>query len=239
MTRRLVLAVLTLSARMLADKVTTATQEQTSHTDRLDFAPGGTIRFEASYGSLIVDGWDQPQIEVTVTKSMPYYYEKGRGAKNLERVKVSADRKSPMEATISTVLPPHHNFPFSNPTGSVKMDYQVHVPRDSHLVIHHGSGYVMISNVNGEIEATASRGDIMLLLPEPGPYNIDAKTSFGNVLSDFTGDDHSNHLVGERFAESNTGAAKRIYLRMGFGGITIKELQRTAPGAGPDAHQRP
>ncbi len=229
MKRRLLLTMLGLSATLFADKVTTATQQQTSHSDRLDFAPGGTIRFEGSYGSLIVDGWDQPQIEVTVTKSMPYYYEKDRGAKNLERVKVSAVRKSPTEATISTVLPSHNN-PFSSSTGSVRMDYQVHVPRDSHLVIHHGSGYVMISNVSGEIEAKASRGDIMVLESGPGPYNIDAKSTFGNVLSDFTGDDHSQHLVGERFTEANAG--QRIYLRMGFGGITIKNLQaKPAPEA--------
>lgn len=226
MTRRLLLTMLGLSTALFADKVTTATQEETSHTDHLDFAPGGTIRFEGSYGSLIVDGWDQPQIEVTVTKSMPYYYEKGRGSKHLEAVRVSADRKSPTETAISTVLPPHHHFPlFSNPTGSVKMDYQVHVPRDSHLVIHHGSGYVMISNVDGEIEATASRGDIMVLESGPGPYDIDAKSGFGNVLSDFTGDDHLQHLVGERFTEANTG--KKIYLRLGFGSITIKDLQAT------------
>jgi hypothetical protein len=45
------------------------------------------------------------------------------------------------------------------------------------------------------------------------------------VLSDFTGDDHVQHLVGERFAAANTTPAKRIYLRVGWGGVTIKELQ--------------
>jgi hypothetical protein len=83
----------------------------------------------------------------------------------------------------------------------------------------------MVSNVSGEIEATSGRGDIMVLLPDPGPYNIDAKSKFGTVLSDFTGDDHVQHLVGERFAAANLAPAKRIYLRVGWGGVTIKELQ--------------
>jgi hypothetical protein len=193
--------------------------------DRLDFAPGGTIHIEGSTGSLIIDGWDQPAVEVTVVKAMPYYYDKAKGAQRLDRVKISAERKSPTELAISTMLPPK-GFPlFTSPTGKVNIDYQVHVPRDSHVVIHHGSGYVMVSNVSGEIEATSGSGDIMVLLPDPGPYNIDAKSKFGTVLSDFTGDDHVQHLVGERFAAPNSAPAKRIYLRVGRGGVTIKELQ--------------
>jgi hypothetical protein len=228
MTRRLLVIVLGLSANLFADKITNATQDQTTHTDRLDFAPGGTIHIEGSTGSLIVDGWDEPAVEVTVVKAMPYYYDKKKGEQRLERVKISAERKSPAELAISTVLPPK-GFPlFTSPTGKVIIDYQVHVPRDSHVVIHHGSGYVMVSNVSGEIEATSGSGDIMVLLPDPGPYNIDAKSKFGTVLSDFSGDDHVQHLVGERFAAANAAPAKRVYLRVGRGGVTIKELQLSA-----------
>jgi hypothetical protein len=228
MTYRLLAVVLGLSASLFADKITNANQEQTTHTDRVDFAPGGTIHFEESTGSLIVDGWDEPAVEVTVLKAMPYYYDKAKGAQRLERVKISADRKSPTDLAISTMLPPR-GFPlFTSPTGKVIIDYQVHVPRDSHIVIHHGNGYVMVSNVSGEIEATSGRGDIMVLLPDPGPYNIDAKSKFGTVLSDFDGADHTQHLVGERFAATNPAPAKRIYLRVGWGGVTIKEIQLSA-----------
>ena len=71
------------------------------------------------------------------------------------------------------------------------IDYQIHVPRDSKLVIHSVSNYILVSHVSGEIEATCSRGDIVVMLPDAGPYSIDAKSKFGNVLSDFEGRSHS------------------------------------------------
>ena len=92
------------------------------------------------------------------------------------------------------------------------------------MVIHHIGGYVLVNHVSGEIEATCRRGDIVLMLPDAGPYSVDAKTKFGTILSDFEGDAHGQHLVGERFASANQASARRIYLRMGLGGITIKGL---------------
>jgi hypothetical protein len=35
----------------------------------------------------------------------------------------------------------------------VTVEYQIHVPRDSRLVIHHDTGYVLLSGVTGDIEA--------------------------------------------------------------------------------------
>ena len=38
-------------------------------TDRVDFAAGATIRILASTGELNIEGWDKPQVEITVTRS--------------------------------------------------------------------------------------------------------------------------------------------------------------------------
>jgi len=103
----------------------------------------------------------------------------------------------------------------------VTVEYLIHAPRESRLVIHHGGGYVFVDNVSGDIDATSRHGDIMLLLPGPGPYSIDAKSKFGFVSSDFAGDALSQYLVGQRFASVNPASSRRIHLRMGIGGITI------------------
>ena len=190
-------------------------QASVTSTDRMNFAPGGTIRVNGSSGHVMVEGWDQPEVEITVVKSMPYGYDKDRAAKELERVQIKSERVSPTELVISTL--PNHR-------GKVMVDYQIHVPRDSKLVIHHVSNYVFVSHVSGEIEATCSRGEIVLMLPDAGPYSVDAITKFGTILSDFTGDAHSQYLVGERFSTANPAPARLIYLRMGLGGITIKGL---------------
>jgi hypothetical protein len=192
---------------------------QVTNTERISFAPGGIIRVNGSYGSLNVEGWDRPEVEIAVVKSTQKYYEskqREKAATSLERVRVTAERHSDTELAIST----------SQGSG-VLVDYEIHVPRDSRLVIHHGTGHVLVSNVTGDIEATGHRGDILLMLPGTGAYAIDAKTKFGVVTSDFAGDLHRRrYLIGERF--SSPPASHRLYLRMGFGGITIKSVPQEA-----------
>ena len=46
----------------------------------------------------------------------------------------------------------------------ISVDYEIRVPRDSRLEIHHGTGQVLLANITGDIEATGHRGDILLML---------------------------------------------------------------------------
>jgi hypothetical protein len=202
-------------------------QAAAATTERMNFAPGGTIRLNGSLGALTIEGWDRPEVEITVVKSMPFNYEpkhKERAAQHLERVHIKTDHPAATELTFSTVPASGHHF-LSDGMGGVMLDYEIHVPRNSNLVIHHGVGQVLVSDVAGDIEAKCSRGDIILMLPDPGPYSIDAKSKLGNVLSDLDGEAHLEHLIGERFANAPPARSRRIYLRVGFGGITIKALE--------------
>jgi hypothetical protein len=205
-------------------------QVQATNTERVSFAPGGLIRMTGSYGEVIVEGWDRPEVEITVVKSMPFdYMPEEKAAKHLENVRIVTERKSDTELLIATALPRrggHFSPPLPAKTkGSVSLEYQIHVPRDSRLAIHHGAGSVTVSGVSGDIEATAGRGDIVLWLPpgsySPSSYSIDAKVKFGRVSSELDGAALSQYLIGQRFTGVNPSPAHRLYLRMGFGGITI------------------
>jgi hypothetical protein len=197
---------------------------QISNTERVDFPPGGTIRINGSYGHLVVEGWDRPDVEITVTKS---------GARS-DSVRVATNRASDTELTISTTLPSRHGdwFPFlpSTTTAGVRTEYEIHVPRDTQLVIHNHVGYVFVSGVTGDIDASASRGDILLMLPDSGTYSIDAETKLGAVSSDFDGSVLSRYLIGQNFARTFPSPSQHLYLRMGFGGITIKAVPAEAEG---------
>jgi hypothetical protein len=70
---------------------------------------------------------------------------------------------------------------------------------------------------------------MIVLLPDPGPYSIDARTRLGSVSSDFAGSGHKQFLVGTQFVHAGQAPAHRIFLRMGRGSITIK----TGPPSGP------
>ena len=195
-------------------------QVQATSTERMDFAPGGLIRLNASDGDLYVEGWDQPAVEITVIKSMPYNYKLShpeQAAKHLERVTIRTERRSDTEVAISTIH-----------AGVVALEYQIHVPRESRLEIQHGTGNVFVNNVTGDIEATCRRGDILLMLPATAAYAIDAKSKFGTISSDFEGSAQvARYRLGERYITPNS-SAHRIHLRMDFGGITIKAIPREA-----------
>jgi hypothetical protein len=199
-------------------------------TERVSFASGGMIRINGSYGDLNVEGWDQPEVEITVIKSMPYDY-KGKqpdeATKQLDSPSIVTQRKSSNELVISTNSAQRRSllsrFPPRKTNGSVSIEYEIHVPRDSRLVIHHGTGSVSVSDVTGDLEATCGRGDILLWL-RPGSYSIDARTKFGIVSSELEGATLSRYLIGQRFTRETAPPSHRLYLRMGFGGITIKGI---------------
>jgi hypothetical protein len=211
-------------------------QTQVTNTERLNFEPGGTIRVNHSYGDLRVEGWDQPEVEITLTKSLNRFgasTTQDQDKNRMESIHVTTDHGSPTELTIATMIASRHSK-WSPPlprttTAGVDLEYEIHVPRDSKLVIHHGTGSVSVTGVAGDIEATVGRGDIVLLLL-PGSYSVDAKTRFGPVLSEFEGAALNQYLIGQYFTRTSPPPSHRLYLRMGFGGITIKEIQPEAIG---------
>ncbi len=168
-----------------------------------------------------MEAWDQPEVEVTTIKS-------SRHARCLDEVRVVTDRRSASELAITTTRPPGNFFArlFGFTCGAT-IEQHVNAPRDSRLVIHHGAGYLMVSRISGDIEASSRSGDIVLMLPDPGPYAIDAKSRFGSVSSDFAGTAHRRKLLGEQFAGASPSSSRKIHLRMGWGGITIKEVPST------------
>lgn len=199
-------------------------------TEHMDFAPGGTIRINGSDGDLNVEGWDRPEVEVTVIKTLPYTSKPKppeQSSATLDQFRIVTEHNTPAELTISTELPSRHPAwipPFTrHTTHGVMAEYEIHVPRDSRLVIQRGTGTVSVNGVAGDIDARVGRGDILLWLPA-GSYALDARTKFGIVSSDLDGAAHNKYLIGESFTQPNPPPAHRLHLRMGFGGITLKKI---------------
>lgn len=207
-------------------------------TERLNFLPGGVIRIDNSFGYLTVEGWDEPEVEITLTKLTNRFYKperKMKAERHFDEIRVVAERRSDKELAISTSLPVRHNLissilpskriivtmPVHSRRG-ITVEYTVHVPRHSRLVVHHDNGYVWVSDVTGDIEVHSHTGDMIAMLPDPGPYSIDARTGVGSVSSDLTGKTNCHFLVGTHFAYAGQSPSQRVDLRMGRGSITIK-----------------
>jgi hypothetical protein len=204
-------------------------------TDHVDFAPGGTIRFEGSVGELNIEGWDEPQVQLVVTR-LDYEDAKGtdREKGKLGRITVKTDKRSANELVITTTLP-HRNYFVRKVRGKTDADvnYCIMVPRDSHLVIHHGNGDVIVYDVGGDVEATAGVGAVVIQLDDPAQYAINARTRVGEVYSDYDGKYRKPLLVGDGLLGSAPGPAHKVYVRVGIGDIDIVKM-----GANPIAEAR-
>jgi hypothetical protein len=207
---------------------------EVTNTERAPFAPGGTINLNNSYGYLTVEGWDEPEVEITVIKSTDSFFEPSRqqrAEQPFEEVRVVTERRSDKELAISTILPGRNRF-LPKAKHRVTLEYRIRAPRDSRLVVRHDNGYVWVSDMNGDLDVRSHTGDMIVMLPDLGPYSIDARTRMGSVASDFTGKSlnrFSQLLVGSHFDYASQTPKRRIYLRMGRGSIEILQDRADRP----------
>lgn len=210
------------AARQRVDLVTT---------DHADLASAGLIHVEGSTGELNITGWDQPSIQIVTTRyTFAEERKKEKANKRLKRVEPVKVTSGNGELTIAAT---HKLEP------GVHVDYQIMVPRNSRLEIQHRYGAVVVTNVDGDIDATERFGDIVVQLPEPEHYTIDAKCKIGTIYSDFN--DPKRHLAGERLVADSVsadakGPTRKVNLRVGTGGITVQKLDPvTFPAGTPPA----
>jgi putative adhesin len=210
---------------------------QVSNTQRVDFASGKALRLENSTGELMILGWDRPEVEITTIKSSPDEYdarERAKAAQELDQVKFAVDRRGD-ELVIATSYPRHKAFPPPLPAGArFDLEYYIKAPRDVRLTIAHDAGGVHVDEFTGDISVTARRGEITLRLPGDGPYAIDAKSKWGDVISDFPGQGKFKLLfAGHEFTGGAPTAAHKLSLKIGYGDIIIWKTMRLPAPASP------
>ena len=184
MTRRLAVTAIAICLPLAAKLPKPATPVVT--TEHLEFAPGGTIQVNGSAGELNIEGWDRAEVEITVTRST--YRPDTPGDQDLARrqldaIKVTAERKNPTELVINTAFPPRSFWAkVGHRQPDVQMDYRIRVPRDSKLVVRQSTGDVVVYDVSGDIDASVRTGDILMQLPAAGQYSFDAQTDQKSVV---------------------------------------------------------
>jgi hypothetical protein len=204
----------------------------TTHTERFNVPVPGAIRLDNSFGEVDIDGWDRPEVEVTVVRSSEHLYdakEHAEAQRRLDSVQITA-KQNGNDLVISTAYPPLNGFvhPLSR-RSDIEISYRIQAPRASKLIIEHNSGGVSVSNISGAIHATVINGQISLTLGAAGQYAIDARCILGRIYSDFEGRDQSRWVLGEKFDHQSTAPAANLYLRVRVGDIMI--LKQHGPPA--------
>jgi hypothetical protein len=200
---------------------------QVSKTERVDFPAGGTLRFRNSVGILNVTAWDRPDVEVTTIKSTQAEFtalDREKGIHLLDRVKVAAERHGD-ELVIATTFPSHRPFGLPYPVSgqtNFDLEYEIKAPANARIIAEHTLGEVNIDGLAGDIQVTLAKGEILLHLPEEQKYTLHAKSDFGTVTSDFSGQvTRMPWFLGHRSIDGNSAASHKLSLRVGFGDIVI------------------
>lgn len=216
-----------LTACLLMADDQTKQKVQVTNTQRLDFPAGGTLRLKNSIGALTVQGWDQPEVEITTIKSTKREYageEREKAARELEQVRVATQRQG-NELIITTDFPRYYAFPAPPPFASQRsfnLEYRIRAPRNTRLVVTLHIGEINIEDLTSDIDAKLHQGEILLLLPEDGVYAIHAKSDIGHVNSDFP--ETQNRLpwiFGHRAIAAAQPPSRTLNLRVGYGDIII------------------
>jgi hypothetical protein len=213
MGHRLLLSFVTAAALLSAGEPP-ARQHNTS-TQRLDMAANGILRVDGSFGELSVEGWDRPDVEVTILRTAPTEAE-------LNLVQITAQR-SKEDAVITTTIP-KVRFPkrLVKNTLPVDLEYRIKAPRGARIVIGHLYGEVHLTNLTGELHVTDKHGQITVYLAADAGYAIDAFTKLGAVDSDFPGEERPRTMkLGHTFLREAPADKPKLYLRVGYGDITI------------------
>jgi hypothetical protein len=199
---------------LVAVPVIPAGNERASYvtTHASDFNPGGRVDVEGSFGELHITGWDQPRIEVVVKRKTQKEYDPARIARAeelLRQVVVDIEELNAGHLVITTRFPDRNLLtrPLKGKT-NLDLTYEIRLPRNTALNVHHDVGDVRIDDISGDVNATCKIGEIVISAPPEISFAIDAKARIGSVDSRIP-------------ADTAAQADRTLYARVGIGDIRI------------------
>jgi len=131
----------------------------------LPLPAGGTFALANVNGSVVVEGWDRPEVHLRAVKTT-----KGN-LTDLKRVHIDV-RTEPGKVLVQTIYPEDSGV-------EVLVDYRIRVPRNVRLAgVQTVNGNVMVRGVEGQIAARAVNGDLELADAGAG---VQARTTNGNI----------------------------------------------------------
>lgn len=223
-----------LALPLLADDLNKETLNAT-HTDLFNVSTGGAIKIKNSAGEVDIEGWDRPEVEVTVVRSSEHLYsaaDRAEGQRSLEGAQIKAVQDG-NDVVISTAYIPWQGAHGLSKRSEVLISYRIKAPRSSKLIIDHNRGGVNISDMSGDIHATVVNGSITLSLAAAGHYAIDSRAAIGDVYSDFDGQYHRRHLLGKEFGYQSPAPAANLFLRVRYGDIMVMKMHGPPDQASP------
>jgi hypothetical protein len=120
---------------------------------------GGTLEVKESHGNVKIIGWEQPQIEVTVTKSTTRRFTRediDHAIAELDRIVVTTDHVGENRVVIRTQFPSRDGYIRTARGGKskVKLNYTIKVPKETKIIVTQDEGQVSVKNISSNVEVT-------------------------------------------------------------------------------------
>jgi len=195
-------------------------------TQTIAFDRGGKIRIDDSFGELRVEGWNRPDVELTVKRATNRRYkpeDEWKARERLRDVRVEVTRKG-ADLLIRTYFPDRGVTRLFRGKTDLDLEYTIRVPAEAALSVRHSIGEVVVRNVHGDMSVTNGIGEVSLRLPRQKDYEIEARVKIGDVSSDFDGRSRRRSLLGAEFRRTQTAGAGHVYARVGIGEIRIDRM---------------
>lgn len=178
---------------------------------------GGLLELKDSVGDVEIVGWDQPEMEVVVTKTSQRRYapeEMDRAVAALDLVVISTEQLANDHVVIRTGFPSRAAMRPLHGKSNVHLSYRINVPRQTRLVVTQETGELKVHNVTASMMLRNRIGDIQLDLPDDQDYAVDAKARIGEVSSEW---------CCQLESAGGSVAPHRLQLRVGIGDITVRK----------------
>ncbi|KAA1247096.1 hypothetical protein [Aquimarina sp. RZ0] len=135
-----------------------------------DFTNSGELQVENKYGNIVVNGWNQNKIQITVDIMATKKNEED-AKELLARIKPSITSSPDFINIFSNIEEKNNGFfsrminkanPFDVDRGSVQIDYTIHLPTNADVQVINKFGDIIINDWNGKLKVNLQHGDMWI-----------------------------------------------------------------------------
>ena len=151
-----------------------------------DFSNAGELQLENKYGNIIINGWSQNKIKITIDITVTKK-DKEDAQELLDRIQPFINTSDDFLTVFSNIEEKSDSFfskifnrvnPFDFDKGNVQIDYQINLPINSEIQLTNKFGDIIISDWNGKLKADLQHGDMWI---NNDVVNANIKMKFGKL----------------------------------------------------------
>jgi len=178
----------------------------------------GTLTIDTRMGDIQVESWDQPRLEIEAEKVVEAGNQKKAGSlyEQVQVVLAGQDK----QVVLRTLYPSRRPWRPFRGESRLSVNFHIHMPFDSNLILRCVDGDVRVSGLVGKQEINVNYGDVEINVPSIYRLrSLSARSILGYVQSDLHGEEGAGW--GRRILFWNVEGDQDIKIRVRMGGVYV------------------